>query len=427
MLEQRVAERDAQCQQLQTKYTQYQEKVQVFAESSGISIVDVQEALAIIKWRKHNNIPLDVIMATNDLLKVCCCHASALQRQCADPTEQESSNMVALRADYLASVRDLDKAKQLLAVQESINSDYKRDLQQLRTKWDNVRVEYDTRVSELSRLLDIRQTRILRLERQLKSTLYGKRSADARADGDNSDDEDNEDGSDSTPALLVTLASLHLKRAASINSVYFVTSDFYTFDTVVSPLGMGVNAQFNFAVRFPLVLEHATLAYLHRHSFNVDLWELRGSTTEALGRCCIPLMGLLELSGGMHNVRCTADLFGSTGDVRVCATCFCGRTAHPRCECSFRLASSSTRCASRACWTRPSRTTAIATSQLRHPARSLRPPSSSQTPSLSRRRGSTLCSKAKCASGTFSVVRSTSSTVTLTPVACAACIKRCLS
>ncbi|KAL7749751.1 hypothetical protein RI367_004981 [Sorochytrium milnesiophthora] len=288
-----AADAQQQVKELKALSEQQQEKLSMFAHANGISVLDIQEALAIIKWRKHKNIPLDVIMASDDILK-------------------ESSSVVSLRADYLTSLQDLDKTKKLLSVQEAINVDYKRDLTALRTKWTGLKSEYETRQSELARLLDIRQTRILRLERQLRTSYYGKKTLqgdDTEADADAVDND--------TPALVVSLYQLTLKRPSSLNAVYFVSSDFYTFDTVVSPLAAGPSAHFGFTVCFPLVADHATLSYLHRNTLSVDVWELVGGNVELVGRCVIPLLGLLELSASMDKLRCTAEVYTANDELSI--------------------------------------------------------------------------------------------------------------
>lgn len=65
-----------------------------------------------------------------------------------------------LQAEYAETVHELEKTRNMLVVQHKINKDYQQEVALATGKMEELRKEYDLKLDEYARMLDMRQARI---------------------------------------------------------------------------------------------------------------------------------------------------------------------------------------------------------------------------------------------------------------------------
>lgn len=73
----------------------------------------------------------------------------------------------------METINELERTRNMLAVQHRINEDFQQEVDNLRRRLSLLQMEYDTRIAEQAKILELRAIRIQRLERQMKDIAYG--------------------------------------------------------------------------------------------------------------------------------------------------------------------------------------------------------------------------------------------------------------
>ncbi|PAA85692.1 hypothetical protein BOX15_Mlig022890g1 [Macrostomum lignano] len=85
---------------------------------------------------------------------------------------QAQRRILELEVAHADAVAELDKARELLKAQQLLSADTKAGASLTEFRLQEVRDEYETRIGELNRLLEIRSARVRQLEEQLASRAY---------------------------------------------------------------------------------------------------------------------------------------------------------------------------------------------------------------------------------------------------------------
>ncbi|XP_023225697.1 protein fantom-like [Centruroides sculpturatus] len=148
------------CKELEENYSHYkskfeelENKMNLFNKETDIDILQLEEALDLIQRRK-----LDV--ANTD-----------------KSNEKEEKDLKAelqqSQIDHAETIAELDKTRNMLVVQYKINKDYEAEIETIKKKTEQMEKEYQTKLEEYNYLLEMRETRLKKLERELNDIAYG--------------------------------------------------------------------------------------------------------------------------------------------------------------------------------------------------------------------------------------------------------------
>ncbi|CAG2189302.1 RPGRIP1L [Mytilus edulis] len=124
---------------------------------SAIDFSEIEEALVLVKQKKQKAIP----------------DPDFLQKVDVEVSKDEHKQLLEIQAEYAETVHELEKTRNLLVIQHKINKDYQHEVEISSTKIDEIKKEYETKLDEYARLLDIRAARIKKLESQMRDVAYG--------------------------------------------------------------------------------------------------------------------------------------------------------------------------------------------------------------------------------------------------------------
>ncbi|TPX56040.1 hypothetical protein PhCBS80983_g04843 [Powellomyces hirtus] len=229
----------------------------------------------------------------------------------ADDLEAEKRLLQDLRIQYARCIEDLERTKKLLALQEEINKDYKSEIKQLMARLEALKNEYEMRIEENCRLLDLRANRIAVLEAQLKNFAYGP--GIIVPDLDDDDNVKLEMGQNlitiSMNAALITpegydlLDRLHARAlpttaAGNVTTTMmakrsretfttFLYFDFFDHETAVSPVMKGVCPGYAFRAKYKLFIDDFCLMYLQSQPVVVYLCRSDGLDFVEIAKCTI--------------------------------------------------------------------------------------------------------------------------------------------
>lgn len=121
-----------------------QQKMRFFTKESAVDMQEIEEALILVKKRKEKeNQELDFLQKVED--------ERSLDLQ---------KSLEELNAQHADTINELEKTRNMLIVQHKINKDYQQEAVACRTKLDETRQDFESRLEEYAQLLDIRAARI---------------------------------------------------------------------------------------------------------------------------------------------------------------------------------------------------------------------------------------------------------------------------
>ncbi|KAJ3034468.1 Protein fantom, partial [Rhizophlyctis rosea] len=246
-----------------------------------------------------------------------------------DDLEHDKRLLQDLRLQYAECVQELEKTQKLLQLQEKINRDYKLEVEDLHRKLVAMRNEYELRLEEDSRLLDLRGCKIASLEAQLKSLAYGTIKGDftlccasptaltyltppppsllvpETPKSNPAEEVELAKGQNlitltTTGAILneIGLKVLHTQGLTSDtetgNITTFVYFDFYDFETVVGPVGVGVRPRWEYEARFKVFVDDFFLMYLQSQPMVVNLCRSDGVEYVRIAGCTVVFKDLMD-------------------------------------------------------------------------------------------------------------------------------------
>ncbi|KAJ3295385.1 X-linked retinitis pigmentosa GTPase regulator-interacting protein 1 [Borealophlyctis nickersoniae] len=272
---------------LQHELDQLRDRMRFFMSNGEIDLSEVEEALTLLRLKKERGLSLDFLMEGDEAYK-------------------DKRILQDLRVQYAECVQELDKTNKLLSLQEQINRDYKLEVEDLTRKLAATRNEYELRLEEDSRLLDLRGHKIAQLEAQLKNFAYGTHKVPGEeTQGDKDFDETElakgqnlieihiDAGIISTEGQRI-LHSLGLDNEDPTSITTFVHFDFFEFETQVGPLGVGTKPHWNFTSRFKVFVDDFFLMYLQSQPMVLNLCRSTGLEYVHIATCTVIFKDLTD-------------------------------------------------------------------------------------------------------------------------------------
>ncbi|XP_053331353.1 X-linked retinitis pigmentosa GTPase regulator-interacting protein 1 [Spea bombifrons] len=236
--------------------------------------------------------------------------------------EEEEKEMLRkihrMDAAHAETILELDKTREMLLLQHKINNDYQEELQTLRLRAENgSREKEETEQVYKARLLQ-RESKIQKLEAQLKDIAYGTYPPRAITKESPSSDED----ISFTPVLHrgETLFEIHiggicfsphgLRRVCDPEPVTFCIYSFYDFETHATPVVNGAQPQYNFTSSYAVIPIGDFLHYLRVGTLTVELYQVIGGEHCELARARISLEATLQSRDRVYRTTILTDTSG---------------------------------------------------------------------------------------------------------------------
>lgn len=239
-------------------------KLTFFTSETGVEITEIQQALTFLKLKKVG------LADDSELL---------------DPS-REKRELDDLRCANAELVQEMDKLQKLLSIQKKIDEDLKGMNDQYKIELDRVKNEYEQKLSDEARLLDIKSDRIRKLEAQLNNYIYKRvklgdgieeEVEPANGELDLADDEN-------AFEITITGASFvpgQFTPEAELDT--FVSCDFFEYETMVTPVVSGLKPSYNFVARYKLKVDDFCLFYLKHYNIPFEISLAQGLDSSLLG------------------------------------------------------------------------------------------------------------------------------------------------
>ncbi|RUS82637.1 hypothetical protein EGW08_009590 [Elysia chlorotica] len=277
------------------------EKMKFFTKESAVDFTEIEEALVLIKQRKQQDQqPPDFLQAVDDELN-----------------KDHRKALVELQAEYAETVHELEKTRNMLVVQHKINKDYQSEVNISTSKLDDVKKEYEMKLDEYARLLDIRAARIKKLEAQLRDVAYGTRQY--RLPQPDDDVESTMDF-DETVSLErgQNLFEIHIEKInlskdameviGDEDPSLFCTWEFFEFEIISTPVVRGPRPLFDFTSQYIVKVDDFFLHYLQKETCTVELHQSLGQDYSTIAACQMVFRDIFDKPHG--RIHGTATLTG---------------------------------------------------------------------------------------------------------------------
>ncbi|XP_065589340.1 protein fantom isoform X2 [Cyrtonyx montezumae] len=230
--------------------------------------------------------------------------------------------MQELQLTHAETVQELEKTRNMLIVQHKINKSYQTEVETVTQKMESLQKDYELKLEKYVHLLDIRATRIRKLEAQLRDVVYGTKQYKSRPEILPRDPVDEFD------------ETLHLERGENLLEIHisrvifssaamhafgddeptaFCTYAFYDFELQATPVLRGHSLSYDFTSQYLVQVDDCFLHYIQRNSVTLEVHRAYGTDYETVATCQLELHEILEKNGKIYS---TANLVGMKGNIQ---------------------------------------------------------------------------------------------------------------
>ncbi|XP_026712538.1 protein fantom isoform X2 [Athene cunicularia] len=274
--------------------------IKFLMKESNIDTAEFCEALLLLKAQKQQE--------NGDLV--------FLEKVDDDIHKDLERSMRELQLTHVETVQELEKTRNMLIVQHKINKDYQTEVEAVTQKMESLQKDYELKLEQYVHLLDIRATRIRKLEAQLRDIAYGTKPYKSRPEilpGDPVDEFDE---------------TLHLERGQNLFEIHiskvifssgamqafddhelatFCTYAFYDFELQTTPVVYGRTPSYDFTSQYLVQADDCFLHYIERNSITLEVHHAYGTDYETVASCELKFHEILENNGKIYR---TANLVG---------------------------------------------------------------------------------------------------------------------
>ncbi|KAK3603408.1 hypothetical protein CHS0354_009388 [Potamilus streckersoni] len=300
--------RELQLQHFQVKeqYDDLMEKMKFFTKESAIDFSEIEEALVLIKQKKQKEMkPPDFLHLVDE-----------------EKDKEAHRRLIELQAEYAETVHELEKTRNMLVVQHKINKDYQHEVELTTQKMDEIKKEYEMKLDEYARLLDIRAARIKKLEAQMRDVAYGTKQYKIQPP---IEEEEGMEEFDETIHLergqnlfeihvhKVTLSQEAIKLIGDEEPALFCTWEFFEYEIQSTPVLRGSSPEFGFTSQYIVKVDDFFLHYIQKESCTLELHQSFGQDYSTLAACQLIFREIFDKTHG--RIHGTATLSGVAGDL----------------------------------------------------------------------------------------------------------------
>ncbi|XP_019629312.1 PREDICTED: protein fantom-like [Branchiostoma belcheri] len=290
----REEQKNLQIQYYSTKQEldELKQKMQFFTKESAVDFQELEEALVLIKTRKERGSQ----------------NLDFLEKVEEEKSRDLQQRMVRLQAEHADTVNELEKTRNMLIIQHRINKDYQTEVESVSKRMEDLRKEYETKLEEYAKLLDIRAARIKKLERQLRDVAYGTKQYKLKPTEE--EEEEDVEEIDETVHLergenlfeihiiKVVLSQEALDHLGDAEPSLFCTYEFYDFELQTTPVVRGAKPEFKFTSKYVVKVDDFFLHYLQKESTTLEVHQAMGLDYTTLAVCQLKFRDLLDKPQG---------------------------------------------------------------------------------------------------------------------------------
>ncbi|XP_062566792.1 protein fantom-like [Saccostrea cucullata] len=291
--------------QLKEEYDDLKEKMKFFTKESAIDFTEIEEALVLVKQKKQQSVP----------------DPDFLQKVDKEMSKDEHKKLLEIQAEYAECIHELEKTRNMLVIQHKINKDYQQEVDISQSKIDEIKKEYETKLDEYARLLDIRAARIKKLEAQLRDVAYGTKQykvpppTDTLEDTIDFDETIHLERGQNLFEIHVQKVSLSpeaIKLLGDEEALIFCTWEFFEFEIQSTPVLKGPRPEYDFTSQYVVKVDDFFLHYLQRESCTLELHQSLGQDFKTVGACQLVFNDIFDKPHG--RIHGTANLTGLDGE-----------------------------------------------------------------------------------------------------------------
>ena len=138
-----------------------EDKLHLFSKEHAVDTKDLEEALIYLKQKR------DVVPSPRKVLPS---FIDQLNGNNDDDTKKELSE---LQVQYIESINEIEKTRNLLRVQININNEQKKEISILQKRLGSTKQDFQDQLTEYQKLLEMRANKIQKLETQLRESAFG--------------------------------------------------------------------------------------------------------------------------------------------------------------------------------------------------------------------------------------------------------------
>lgn len=265
-------------------------KMKAFYGATGYDFEELDEALAMLRARKAAQEAGDLEPTITD--------EEAMQR--AKLTRQ----LEEMAFEKVELANEVERLQRMLMLQEGINTDYKKQLEEQRKLIEQVRAEYTDIMNRDARVLDVRTEKIKKLEGQLRDVVYGQLKTKTLEDTGEAIDEDGLELAEDENVCQISIKDAQIRRDADFGDHHhtFVTLDFFEHATQITPACEGLAPDYDYTIDYVVKVDDWFLQYLWTKEITMELNLARGTEYSVIGRGTFSLRDLLERPVEYDNV-----------------------------------------------------------------------------------------------------------------------------
>ncbi|XP_060079479.1 protein fantom-like isoform X2 [Ylistrum balloti] len=295
--------------QQKEEYDDLKQKMKFFTKESAIDFTEIEEALVLVKQKRQQELP----------------EPDFLQKVDIEKDKDVSRSLLTLQAEYAETIHELEKTRNMLVIQHKINKDYQQEVEISTNKLEEVRKEYEMKLDEYARLLDIRAARIKKLEAQLRDVAYGTKQfkiappvdeEDAIADFDETIHLERGQNLFEIHVQKVSLSDEGIKHIGDDEPSIFCTWEFFEFEIQSTPVLKGSRPEFDFTSQYIVKVDDFFLHFLQKDSCTLELHQSFGQDYRTIAACQLVFKEIFNKTHGRIHGTATltgVDSSGGTG------------------------------------------------------------------------------------------------------------------
>ncbi|XP_061631156.1 protein fantom isoform X4 [Phyllopteryx taeniolatus] len=214
---------------------------------------------------------------------------------------------------HVETIEELEKVRQLLALESRISGDLKAELDSVQKKMECDKRSHAQQLEHQLQMLAAKDAKMHKLEAQLQDVAYGTRSVVVAADApDENRSPPLERGQNLVEVQIVgaTLSAAALEALSDPAPSTFCTYAFYLFELHSTPVATGSAPRYGFTSRYVVSVDQDFLEYVGKRQLRVEMHQALGLRWKTVASAALDLRRLLRDGA----VAGTLPLFGSSGE-----------------------------------------------------------------------------------------------------------------
>nr|AKN21709.1 NPHP8 [Schmidtea mediterranea] len=283
--------------ELQAQIEELSDKLKFFSKEASLNPQEIEEALMIIQHKRN----MVHAQSTPEL--------DFIQKIDKNKDQDLTRKLLECEMNHAETIQELEKTRSLLRTQYKISNDYRQESEKISQRLDEIKKDYEERLTEYARLLDIRAARIHKLEAQLKDIAYGTRNTQIETilepDLEPLAPEILERGENILEIHIgrVCLTQQAVENIKDKDPFLFGTWDFYDFETQATGVLRGTSSEFDIKAEYLVKIDDFFLNYLYKNTFPFELHQATGAEYVTLAACQMSCKDIFEKSSSQEGSK----------------------------------------------------------------------------------------------------------------------------